>query len=130
AILTRIEQIATDQAWARWVVLHDADERRRSPWPGVGLREALWRVDQAGFSCVDHVTLNFWPVDDSFDSQGADLEQQFQFFEFSNHAGHFHQRRAWKRSDQPVRLAPSAGHDVAFEGRRVFPYKFLLKHYP
>lgn len=76
------------------------------------------------------MTLNFHPIDDTFDTSDADLEAHFEFFEWSRHPGHFHQRRAWKRTSDRVSLAASAGHDVAFPGRRVFPYKFLLKHYP
>ena len=130
AILSRVEQVALEQSWVTWFMLHDADERRRSPWPGVRLREALWHADASGYSCVDHVTLNFWPVDESFDPGVSDLEQHFSYFEFSDHPGHFHQRRAWRRTSGRVTLAPSAGHDVTFPGRRVYPYKFLLKHYP
>jgi hypothetical protein len=60
----------------------------------------------------------------------VDIERQLEHFEFSDHPGHFHQRRAWKRSEVQVGLVRSAGHDVSFDGRRVYPYKFLLKHYP
>jgi glycosyltransferase involved in cell wall biosynthesis len=130
ALLGRVEAVAEGLPWASWVMLHDADERRRSPWPGTRLRDALWHVDRSGFSCVDHVTLSFWPTDDGFDPAGPDLEERFGHFEFSDHPGHFHQRRAWKQLGQRVALAPSAGHDVAFSGRRVYPYRFLLKHYP
>ena len=130
SLLLRIEEIAHDRQWASWVTLHDADERRRSPWPDVRLREAFWHVDRCGSPCVDHVTLNFWPVDNSFHLDGPDLDQHFRYFEFSNHPGHFHQRRAWKQSPDRVNLAATAGHDVAFAGREVYPYKFLLKHYP
>jgi hypothetical protein len=129
-LLERVEEIAAGLPRASWVMLHDADERRRSPWPGTLLRDALWRVDRSGYSCVDHVTLNFWPTDDSFDPGGTDLEDHFRHFEFSDHPGHFHQRRAWKQCGERVALARSAGHDVEFPGRRVYPYKFLLKHYP
>jgi hypothetical protein len=129
AILRRVEELARKHRWADWIVLHDADERRRSPWPGIRLRNAFWRVDQSGYSCVDHVTLNFWPVDDSFDAEHDELEQYFEYFEFSDHPGHFHQRRAWRRQPR-VELVASAGHDATFPGRRVYPYKFLLKHYP
>jgi hypothetical protein len=130
ALMARVEAIAAAERWPTWVMLHDADERRRSPWPGLGLRDALWHVGRSGFSCIDHVTLTFWPGDDAFDPAGPDIERQLVHFEFSDHPGHFHQRRAWKRTGAPVSLAPSAGHDVGFEGRRVYPYKFLLKHYP
>jgi hypothetical protein len=129
ALLSRVEEIATAEEYD-WVLLHDADERRRSPWRDVALRDAFWHADQCGFSCVDHVTLNFWPVDNGFDASRADLEDYFEYFEFSRHPGHFHQRRAWKRCTTRVSLAASAGHDVRFPGRRVYPYKFLLKHYP
>jgi glycosyltransferase involved in cell wall biosynthesis len=130
ALMARVEDLAREQAWASWVVLHDADERRRSPWRDVSLRDALWHAECCGYSCVDHVTLNFWPVDDDFDLDARDLEAHFEYFEFSRHPGHFHQRRAWKRTSELVKLVPSAGHDVTFAGRRVYPYKFLLKHYP
>jgi hypothetical protein len=130
ALLGRVEEIAAAQRWPAWVMLHDADERRRSPWPGIRLRDALWHVDRCGFSCVDHVVLTFWPTDDSFDPEVGDIERQFGYFEFSDHPGHFHQRRAWKQSGARVGLVTTAGHDVTFEGRRVYPYKFLLKHYP
>ncbi|MCM3903545.1 MAG: hypothetical protein ND866_17715, partial [Pyrinomonadaceae bacterium] len=30
---------------------------------------------------------------------------------------------------QPISTIPSAGHDVVFDGRRIYPFKFLLKHY-
>jgi len=129
-LLQRVEQLAHEHRWASWAMLHDADERRRSPWSSLKLRDAIWRVDRSGFSCIDHVTLNFWPVDDTFDARHGDVEQHFRHFEFSDHPGHFHQRRTWKQTDIPVSLAPSAGHDVRFALRRVYPYKFLLKHYP
>jgi hypothetical protein len=128
-IMTRVEELA----WsidADWCVLHDADERRRSPWPGVRLRDALYRVDRAGFTCVDHVTLNFWPTPGQAYDGTRDVEEALPRFAFSDHPGHFHQRRAWKRLDARVSLSPTAGHDVAFSGRRVYPFKFLLKHYP
>jgi hypothetical protein len=131
-ILSRVEEIALDLD-ADWVILHDADERRRGPWPGVGLRQALYAVDRRGFNCIDHVTLTFWPTLGGPIYDGSrDVEDCLTWFEFSDHPGHFHQRRAWKRltAGQRVQLAPTAGHDVHFPGRRVFPYRFLLKHYP
>jgi glycosyltransferase involved in cell wall biosynthesis len=130
-ILGRVEQIAADLD-ADWVILHDADERRHGPWPEVGLRQALYMVERRGFTCIDHITLTFWPTLGAPVYDGTrDVEEVLTWFEFSDHAGHFHQRRAWKRlPGERVDLASTAGHDVQFEGRRVFPYRFLLKHYP
>jgi Glycosyl transferase family 2 len=130
-ILRRVEQIAATLD-ADWVILHDADERRRGPWPSVGLRQALYMVERRGFTCVDHITLTFWPTVGAPVYHGTtDVEDALTSFEFSDHPGHFHQRRAWKQTPgQQVDLASTAGHDVQFPGRRVCPYRFLLKHYP
>jgi glycosyltransferase involved in cell wall biosynthesis len=128
AILGRVEELAL-LLQDDWIVLHDADERRRGPWPDVGLRDSLYHVDRAGFTCVDHVTLNFWATDNGYDGT-QDVERYFSCFEFSDHPGHFQQRRAWKNLGEGVSLAPTAGHDVSFYGRHVYPFKFLLKHYP
>lgn len=128
AILTRIETLA-ERCDADWIVLHDADERRHSPWPGTSLRAALAHVDRCGYSSIDHVVMNFWPADDRFDPS-RDVEEQLLHWRFSDHPGHFHERRAWKNPGCRVSLAPTAGHDVRFPGRLVYPFKFLLKHYP
>ena len=127
ALLRRVEEIALSSS-ADWIIHHDADERRRSPWPGVGLVDALAHVESCGFNAVDHTVLDFWPIDDTFRA-GTDPERHFRHFAFGAYPGHFVQVKAWKNVG-PVDLASSGGHDVAFPGRRVYPYKFLLKHYP
>lgn len=38
--------------------------------------------------------------------------------------------KAWKRQAVPVDCATSGGHEVTFPERRVYPFKFLLRHYP
>jgi hypothetical protein len=125
-LLKRIAGIAAGLD-ADWFIHHDADERRCGPWPGLGLRDSLWRVDRAGFSAVDHTVVNYQPVDDSFEP-GSDFEEHFRYFEFGRSSDLLLQVKAWKNVGR-VDLAGSAGHQVAFAGRRIFPYKFLLKHY-
>ncbi len=127
-ILSRLEELARTTP-ADWFMLHDADERRYAPWRGVSLKRGLHHVDRCGFNCVDHVVVHHWPTRDRFDSS-APLESQLPFYTFSHHPGHFHQRRAWKNPHCDVSIAPSAGHDVRFPGRLVYPFKFLLRHYP
>lgn len=127
-ILGRIEDLASELD-ADWFVLHDADERRHAPWAGVDLRTGLHHADRCGFNCVDHVVVDFWPTGERVDP-ARDVEGQLRHFSFSDHAGHYHQRKAWKNPGCRVSLASSAGHDVHFPGRRVYPFKFLLKHYP
>jgi hypothetical protein len=125
-MLERIEQLS-GEIEADWFVRRGADEVLQSPWPGVSYRDALYLVDQAGFNCVDHTIVEFHPVDEGFEA-GMDHEAYFKHFDFK-HLSHPFQRKAWKNYGQPISTIPSAGHDVVFAGRRVYPFKFLLKHY-
>ena len=109
-----------------WFIHHDVDEVRSAPWKGVSLRDGLQRVDSQGFNAVDHTVVLFPPVDNGY-SAGADFERHFRHFKFGLHSP---QVRAWKNVGRPVDLAETAGHAVSFDGRKAYPYKFLLKHYP
>jgi hypothetical protein len=126
AMLGRMEELA-GEIEADWFVRRGADEVLSSPWPGVSYRDALYVVDQAGFNCVDHTIVEFHPVDDSF-AAGMDHEAYFRHFDLK-HLSHPRQRKAWKNCGLPISTIPSAGHDVVFAGRRIYPFKFLLKHY-
>lgn len=128
-ILSRVEELA-HASGADWVVNQDADEIRQSPWPGVSLRRGLFALDRFGFNCADFTVMNFRPVSDTWDSTQG-LAEQFTWFEFGAgvHAD-FVQRKAWKPQSRPVRFAATGGHDTTFAGRRIFPYKFLNRHYP
>ena len=127
-LLTQVEHTA-HRSGADWVIHHDADEVRQSPWAGVSLRRALWCVEQFGFNCVDHVVMNFRPVDERWHGAG-ELQEAFEWFEFGDHHAAFRQQKAWKPQPAPVRCATTGGHNAEFPGRRVFPYRFLLRHYP
>lgn len=126
AMLARMEELSREIE-ADWFVRRGADEVLTSPWPGVSYRDGLYFVDQAGFNCVDHTIVEFHPVDDGF-AAGMDHEAYFKHFDFK-HLSHRFQRKAWKNFGQTISTIPSAGHDVVFAARRVYPYKFLLKHY-
>jgi glycosyltransferase involved in cell wall biosynthesis len=127
SLLRRIEQIAASHP-ADWIVMQDADEVRQPPWLGVSLRDALWTMQRRGFNAVDHTVLNFVPVPADRFAEG-DPADALLHFDFGRHRGYFHQIRAW-RNVGPVSLAQHGGHVAEFPGRRVAPYKFLLRHYP
>jgi hypothetical protein len=122
-MLARMEEIAADLG-ADWYLHTDADEVRSSPWRGVSLRDALFRVERSGFNAVDHTTLDFRPIDNDYPS-GANLEAYFPYYSF----GMYDQVKTWKATDARVFLA-KAGHQAWFAGRRVYPYNFLYKHFP
>ena len=126
AMLERMETLSRE-IQADWFVRRGADEVLNSPWAGISYKDALYLVDQAGFNCVDHTIVEFHPVDDGFE-MGMDHEDYFKHFDFK-HLSHPRQRKAWKNYGQPISTVPSAGHDVVFEGRRIYPFKFLLQHY-
>jgi glycosyltransferase involved in cell wall biosynthesis len=127
-LLKRVEVISS-RVPSDWCIHHDADERRMGPWPNQSLRDALWTVQRSGFNAVDHTVLDFRPVDNGF-VPGTDYEAYFRNFEFGATQDRLLQVKAWRSSSRRVALAESSGHEVVFAGRRVFPYKFLLKHYP
>jgi glycosyltransferase involved in cell wall biosynthesis len=127
-LLQRVEDIANTSG-ADWIIHHDADEIREAPWPGVSLRDALWAVQQWGYNCLDHTIADFRPIDDSWRA-GTDLASSFPWFEFGDSPAHFTQLKAWKPQTDGVKMASSGGHDAQFDGRRVFPYKFVTRHYP
>jgi hypothetical protein len=127
ALLRRVGEVAAGLQ-ADWCIHHDADERRSGPWPGLGLRDSLWRVDQAAFSAVDHTVFTYYPIDDTF-TPGSDFEGHFRYFELGRTGDLLLQIKAWKNAGR-VDLVRSGGHEAAFPRRRVFPYNFLLKHYP
>jgi hypothetical protein len=127
-LLGRVEEVAHGSG-ADWVIHHDADEIRESPWSGVDLAMGLWMVEQWGFNCVDHTVVNFRPIDGSWGS-GGDLATAFAWCELGSSPGHFTQLKAWKPQVGRATLAARGGHEAAFEGRRVFPYKFVNRHYP
>jgi len=127
-ILSRIEKL-TEEIEADWFVFQDVDEIRASPWPGLSLRDAILKVDREGFNCIDHTVVTFYPIDNAF-SAGADFETYFRHFEFSDKPGQFIEIKAWKNLGRRISLSKSGGHEVRFDGRRTYPFRFLLKHYP
>jgi hypothetical protein len=126
-LLRKIEEVAR-RASADWTIHHDADERRRPPWSGVTLRDALHTAQKSGFNAIDHTVLTFRPIDDTW-SPGTDPEAHLRHFELEARPDLLLQIKAW-RTGVAIDLATSGGHEVRFERRRVFPYRFLLKHYP
>lgn len=82
-----------------------------------------------GFNCVDHAAVDFRPADDTW-RPGDDLDGAFDWFEFASSHARFTLLEAWRPQTAPVVNAETGGHRADFAGRRVFPYKFPIRHYP
>jgi hypothetical protein len=125
-ILRRKTELATELD-ASWFIHHDADEFRESPWSHLSLRDAVQHVDALGFNAIDFIGLEFWPVHDQYRA-GDDVRGTFtRYAELARYDRV--QVRCWKKSGA-LDLASSGGHEARFPGRRVFPLRFILRHYP
>ena len=113
---------------ADWVMHHDADEIRCSPWHGVRLVDAIAAADALGYDAIDFTVADFRFLRSPVQGTAA-YEQGLTFFEFGCRPGHFSQIKAWKNRCR-VNLTDSGGHAADFPGRRIYPLKFLTKHYP
>lgn len=115
-----------EQLDADWFLHHDADELRESPWEGLSLRDAIARVDRLGWNAIDFQVLDFQPTHDGW-RKGDDPRAAFTHW--APPAPHDKLRiNAWKKAPR-VDLVSSGGHEARFPGRRVFPIRFLLRHY-
>ena len=126
-LLHRVEEVAA-AANSEWVIHHDADEWRMAPWPGVPMSDALFWVAGQGYNAIDHTVIVHPPTDNSF-LPGDDVTAALRHFEFGRRPGHFTQIKAW-RGGTGVDLASTGGHEARFPGRMLFPFNFLLRHYP
>lgn len=126
-LLDRVAEVSRT-IYADWYIHHDVDEIRVSPWQEMNLREAIAYADRMGFNAIDHTVIEFFPV--SYESRAdMDHETHLKYFAFGKQESDFHQIKTWKSTGEHVFLA-DGGHQASFHGRRVFPYKFLTKHYP
>jgi hypothetical protein len=126
-ILRRKEELAATLG-ADWYIHHDADEFRESPFPGLSLLSGIVMADRLGFNAIDFALLNFRPTDNSFTPK-SDVRKSLRWFEWGEEYNSL-QIKAWKNTGKPVDLTTNAGHSVLFQGRLVFPFKFILRHYP
>ncbi len=125
-ILRRKEELAQELD-ADWFIHHDADEFREAPWPNVTLRDAIASVDRLGWNAIDFQVFNFPPVEAQ--EPAAFAPDHFPGFERGRSWDRL-QVKCWKKTHNPVDLVASGGHDVFFDGRRVCPIRFVLRHYP
>jgi glycosyltransferase involved in cell wall biosynthesis len=126
-ILQRKQELAASLG-ADWYIHHDADEFREGPFPGVSLRASIVCAHLSGFNAIDFALLNFRPTDNRF-QRGDDVRKYLGYFEWGEQYNSL-QIKAWRNTGRPIDLVTHGGHSVLFTGRRIFPLKFILRHYP
>lgn len=126
SLLVRKEELARDLD-ADWFIHLDADELRLPPLDHRTLAEALAAVDRAGYNAVNFLEFTFIPTREDPDHDHPGYQQTLRtYYPFSPR--YPHQLKAWKATDD-VELARSGGHRVGFEGLRMWPEPFPMKHY-
>jgi hypothetical protein len=128
-LMRRIQEV-TGEVQADWYIFANADEFREAPWRNVTLTDALREVDELGFTAVNFEWFDFQPVDDLFEPGGDPRVHLRYYAPPPTRGGGLLQVKAWKRPPEVADLVSYAGHDVQFEGKRVFPIPFILRHYP
>jgi predicted nucleic acid-binding Zn-ribbon protein len=128
AIVRRKEALAAELD-ADWFINHDADEFREGPWAHLDLADSIREVDRCGCNAIDFELLNFQATHDNF-RPGDDVREAFPYYEFGAPFDKI-QIRCWKKQTTThVDLSSTAGHEAIFPGRKVFPVRFILRHYP
>lgn len=113
---------------ADWFIHHDADEIREAPAPYKTLKEGIEAADQAGYNAINFDEFVFLPTSDAESHEGGDYVATMRHYYFLEPRP-MRQIKAWKKTGAPVQMTASAGHGVDFEGRRIFPVNFVMRHY-
>ena len=113
---------------ADWFIHHDADEIRDAPSPFASLREGIQAADTAGYSAIDFEEFVFVPTssDEHFESRDYVSDMLYYYYFKPND---LHRVNAWKKPRERVNLADSGGHRVQFNAQKIYPVKFILRHY-
>lgn len=122
--MEKTEQISKEMDYD-WFIHYDADEMRVSPWENITLREAIYWIDRQGYNCIENTVIDF-----RLTAQDADnIFMKDTFFDFRHEDKMLNHLKTWKKA-QKVDLKTTAGHCVHIENPKVYPLKFLNRHYP
>jgi len=127
-LLQRVEELSISLD-ADWIIEHDMDELREAPWPTMTMRDAVYHADRSGFNSINHLAINFYPSDTKF-SPGDDLTAHFRHYALRGSQGYLTQVKGWKQMGHAVRLVETGGHRALFPNQRIYPYRFLIRHFP
>jgi hypothetical protein len=123
-ILKRMEELSLELQYD-WFVHVDADEFLEGNDSGISLKESIYKVDISGYDVIDFTLIDFRPTKIT-----EDLENELpDCWEFSSRNGARNIQRAWKNTGVKPDFHKSGGH-VLKTHNRIFPFNFLLMHFP
>ena len=126
-----------------WIIHADADEVRESAWgPRVPLRQALYVAQAMGYNCINFgrlLTFHPTPSWECPPNRSCNLDR-FEYFTHDTLKGNARQEKAWRNypanavDTNEVDISSTGGHILRFLSatitKRVFPWDFVLRHYP
>lgn len=126
-ILENEERLA-GEIEADWFMHHDADEIRQPPAPYQRMIDAITDIDRQGYNAINFDEFVFVPTREDRDEIPIDYVSGMKYYYFYEPVLR-RQVTLWKKGDYQVDLASNAGHRVRFQGRRVYPENFIMRHY-
>lgn len=125
SILRMKEQLSKELGFD-WYLHVDADEIRYAPWPHLSLAEGLDRVDRSGYNLVNFKLFNFRLTQDLGPSD--DYERDMPDYSAGEYFNQY-QVKAWK-AHPDIDIVGYGGHIARRPDARIYPVRFIHKHYP
>lgn len=126
-ILIRKEEIASKFS-GRWILHQDSDEITLMPFQNIDARNIFESVLDMGYNVIPLRMIDFRPVDDNF-THGNPCEY-FKYYEYSEITSYLMQNKIWyQENNSQVDLSSNGGHEVSFNGAKVFPLRFPRLHF-
>jgi len=126
-ILKNEERLA-DEINADWFIHHDADEIREAPKPYKTLLEGIEAADKQGYNAINFDEFVFLPTNMEESFEGKDYVKGMKYYYFFEPSP-LRQIKAWKKIGSNIDLTNSGGHRAYFDGQKIFPNNFILRHY-
>lgn len=113
---------------ADWFIHLDADEIREAPKPFKTLREGIKDADKKGYNAINFDEFVFLPTTNDESFEGTDYVKRMNYYYFFEPVPN-RRINAWKNGTKDIDLVNSGGHQIKFEGIKIYPENFILRHY-
>lgn len=126
-LLKRKEQISQELG-PGWYMHQDADEIRQSPNFCQTLAETIEAADLAGYNAINFDEFVFVPTLQEENYENSDYVKEMRYYYFFE-PQKLRQVKLWKNFGQKINLHDSGGHLIEFDGRKIYPQNFIMRHY-
>ena len=109
-----------------WVILNASDEFLESGIQKMTLKDRITQADKEGYNLIQFDRFDFFMTNN--DEENSSIRKKLRYYSYQGDYVY----RAWKFMPS-VRIGDVAGHYPIFpneEGYRIFPEKFVMRHYP